>query len=140
MFLTHILPLIFLLIGLGLLAGCAYLIRKTRLFLERAMETPGRVVEMRAVSDSDGTTHMPVVEFTAPSGDRAQFESGFSSSPPSYRVGDAVTVLYDPQNFKDARIRSFLSLWIAPLLFGVLGGVFTGLGAAMLTGLIPLHR
>lgn len=137
MFLAHLLPLILLLFGLGLLAGAGVSCRRTVRFLQGAMEALGEVVEMREVRDSDGSSWMPVAEFTAPSGERVRFEAKVCSNPPKYKSGDRVTVYYNPQNVREARIKSFIYLWLLPLLLGLMGAAFTWIGAGQLLGVIP---
>ncbi len=137
MFLTHILPLILLLLGLGLLAGALVTYRRTVRFQQGAAEAVGEVVEVREVIDSDGSTWKPIVEFTAPSGERIRCDPKISSNPPPYKRGDRVTVYYDPQNVHEARIKSFIYLWMLPLLLGIMGAAFAWIGAAQLMGIIP---
>jgi hypothetical protein len=82
---------------------------------------------------------MPEVEFTAPSGERVRFESKVYSNPPKYKRGDRVMIYYDQQNVHEARIKSFIYLWLLPLLLGIMGTAFTWVGAAQLMGVIPTH-
>ncbi len=92
---------------------------------------------MREVKDSDWSSWMPVVEFTAPSGERVRFESKVYSNPPKYKQGEMVTVFYDPQNVREARIKSFIYLWLLSLLLGILGTAFTWVSVAQLMRVIP---
>ncbi len=64
----------------------------------------------------------PVVEFFV-GGERHEFQSGLSTSPPQFDVGDKVTVLYDPQDLAVCRIDSFVTLWLFPAIFGGIGVV-----------------
>lgn len=57
-----------------------------------------------------------------------QFQSDVSSSPPAWRVGEAVKVLFDPNDPSQAVIDSFMARWLVPLLLGFIGGVFAFLG------------
>ncbi|MBK9927526.1 MAG: DUF3592 domain-containing protein [Anaerolineales bacterium] len=71
-----------------------------------------------------GETYYPVVEFTANDGKRRNVQLSEGSFPPAYEVGDEVTILYEPENPMDARIKSFGSsalMWILPSITGVLG-------------------
>jgi hypothetical protein len=73
--------------------------------------------------------HYPVVRFAARDGRVREVQMVAGSDPPSYEVGDEVTVRYDPEKPLDARIDSFGSnvlLWILPGITGVLGLAFAG--------------
>src|SRR5690242_17263438 len=115
--------LIFTVIGIGMLVGGAYWGLRTKHFVENAKRTNGRVIEMVAKRDDDGTTWSPKVEFTPEGGQLTTFTSSSSSNPPSHREGDVVRVLYDPANPGKASIDSFMDLWFGPLLVGGVFGV-----------------
>ncbi len=98
----------------------------------REENAPGRVVEMTKqleYSEQDrnrviGEAYYPVVEFTAKDGKRRSVQLSEGSFPPSYEVGDEVTILYEPDRPLDARIKSFASsagMWILPGITGILG-------------------
>ena len=82
----------------------------------------------RDTSAGEVTTYSyPVVAF-APVGHpvrNVQLSEG--SSPPSYTVGDQVTIQYNPQQPRDARIKSFASnvlMWILPGVTFLVGAAF----------------
>ncbi|MEU8355425.1 DUF3592 domain-containing protein [Nonomuraea sp. NPDC048882] len=127
---------LFALIGLVLLCVTIALAASTASFLASAQRTDGTVVELTArtstTRDSDGrhrrsTTWHPTVTFTA-AGRQYSFESSTGSNPPAYAEGEAVPVAYDPADPRDARISSFWSAFLGPLITGGLGVVFTPLG------------
>jgi len=95
-----------LVLGIGLLAGGWYAYEHKRLFLQNAYTAEGTVVELLAKRDSEGTlTYAPKVRFTPlQSLQEVTFVSKVSSSHPSVKPGDFVTVLYDPGDAKDAII------------------------------------
>ncbi len=71
--------------------------------------------------------YYPVVRFVLPDGSRQTVQTSEGSWPPAYKVDPAVTVLYDPEHPDQARIASIsstLSLWIWPLVTGILGIAF----------------
>ena len=107
--------------------------------LAREQSAPGRVVDLvvRASWDSERRTstdyYYPVVEFYLPGEVRQTVQLSEGSWPPAYQVGQAVTVLYNPEQPLDARIDSVSStvlMWILPGITGVLGVAF--LAAALL--------
>jgi uncharacterized protein DUF3592 len=118
---------ILLLGGVGLLFLGAHLYRNTATFLERAIWVPGVVVQMATNHSSNGNTYAPVVEFQH-EGKKYRFKDSISSNPPSYRTGEAVGVLCDPANPRDARIDRGSWNKALPLLIGAGGAVLLVLG------------
>ena len=118
-----VIPLVFLVSGLALLAvACRHFLR-TRTFLARAIETVGEVLELTEEPPTEAgerTTFRPVVSFRTSAGTQMQFASMAPESP------------------HEARIRSFTSLWLLAIVLGVLGSVFAALGIALLLGAISL--
>lgn len=103
--------------------------------LGREKSAPGIVVEVIRREHTDIETdnvsiyYYPVVEFRAEDGKRRTVELNEGSNPPSQEVGDEVTILYEPENPSDARIKSFGSsalMWILPGITGILGAAFLG--------------
>lgn len=135
--LSRIIPLVFLLSGIGLLIGAALNFTRTRAFLTSATEAIGEVValvEEPPTDPEDSVTYRPVVSFHTGENRRVQFESIVSSNPPQYKVGASVRVLHNPDRPHEARIRSFTSLWLLLVILGGLGVIFTGLGVGLLLG------
>jgi uncharacterized protein DUF3592 len=129
---------VFSTIGVGMLAGSFLIFANTRSFISRAAEAPGKVIELeRSRSSSSGSyssssTYRPVVEFNSATGKRIEFTSSVGTNPPSHRVGDPVTVLYNPADPQSARIKSFFSLWFGFLIVFALGLVFAAIGLTMI--------
>jgi len=99
------------------------------------LATEGRVVDfVSRTTTSDGqrkTYFYPVVEFRTANEEVTRFEGGAGSNPPSYRVGDTVRVLYDPQTPQSALIDSW-ELWLLPVIFIGVGGFFALIGIFVL--------
>jgi hypothetical protein len=65
------------------------------------------------------------VKYTPPGESMAiTFEHDVGSSHPSYSVGDAVTVLYSPDDYNEAIIEAGLMNWFGPILMIFLGSIF----------------
>jgi hypothetical protein len=127
---------LFLLVGLGLIAGAGIAVWLELAFRERAVETDGRIVEMirETTRDRDGgssTNWTPVFAYRLPDGREVRVTASFSSSPPCCKVGDAVRVRYDPADPARARMTGFLSSWLLPTILGGMGSVFTLLGLVL---------
>jgi hypothetical protein len=82
-----------ILAGIAAVGLAVYVGRDTAQLSTTGERAPGRVVEVRAESDSDGTTYRAVVRFDA-GGKTVQFRDKVGSYPPSHRVGETVAVLY----------------------------------------------
>lgn len=118
--------------GLVMLVVAGWLLYGTLTFLRdpELREAQGTVVELIKVDVSsarspDAVAYTPKVSFTKSDGTQAIYESGTSSNPPSYKVGEAVTVLYKGTQY---RIRSFGDLYFGATITGVIGVVFAGVG------------
>ena len=115
----------FLLIGavfLAIGAGFGWFSWSLLAVAQRAEGTVIRLSPNQAQANNRGKV-APVVEFHI-EGERHEFQSWLSTSPPQFDVGEKVTVLYDPRDPQHARIESFVTLWLFPTIFG-------GIGAAM---------
>jgi hypothetical protein len=98
----------------------------------------GIVVDLKVVPDGIEESYHPVVQFTTVSGAGITFESVAGSYPPAYHKGEQVPVVYDPTQPHAAAIRSFVSLWLLPIVLASLGGIFTFIGLGLLFRLIPV--
>jgi hypothetical protein len=124
---------IFFVIGLGLFTGGIFAIQHTRRFVQTAVEVPGVVIEnvWREKQDRDrGTSWVsyPRIRFRNREGQEVTFTSTTGSSPPSYRVNEPVTILYDPQEPHNASIKSFAELWLLPVILCGMGLIFSSFG------------
>ena len=88
----------------------------------------GYVIELVTRTDADGDLfYYPTIRFVLPDGSRQTVQTTEGSWPPAYKVDESVTIVYDPEHPDQARIDSFagaLSLWIVPLVTGILGVAF----------------
>jgi hypothetical protein len=129
---------VFSAVGVGMLVGSFFIFSNTSRFIAGASEAEGKVIALdrsRSSSSSgsgSSTTYRPVVEFTSGTGKRIEFTSSVGSSPPSHRVGESVTVLYNPADPYSARIKSFFQLWFGFLIVFFLGLVFAAIGLGMI--------
>lgn len=129
---------VFSTVGVGMLVGSFFVFSNTSSFIRRAVEAEGKVIDLErsrsssSSGSSSSTMYRPVVEFTTATGKRIEFISSVGSSPPSHRVGEAVTVLYNPADPQSARIKSFFQLWFGFLIVSFLGLVFAAIGLGMI--------
>jgi translation initiation factor IF-1 len=115
---------VFLAIGLFQVVGAAA-------FKSKAESAEGVVVEIERRSDSDGSSYYPIVRFTPKNGEEIEFTGGIGSSPPSFKTGQKVKVLYDPRNPESARIDAFFEMYGFGGIFAFVGFVFLAIGLGM---------
>jgi hypothetical protein len=89
----------------------------------------GNVVDMVQRKDSEGNVYYyPVVEIPIPDEKPLEILLTTGSWPPAYVIGQPVTVAYDPNQPRNARIRSFegdLGMWTVTIITGLLGLAFS---------------
>lgn len=78
--------------------------------------TEGEVI--RLVRKGKGSS--PVVRYTVAE-KPFEIESSISTSPPAYRIGEKVVVLYPRDNPASGRIDSFAERWLFAVIFGGVG-------------------
>ncbi|TXS96022.1 DUF3592 domain-containing protein [Parahaliea maris] len=135
-----IVPAIFGVTGLLMLAGATALFLNTRDFIATAAVTEGKVTELVRSRSSDSDTYRPVVVFTTAAGRSVEFTSSSGSNPPSFHRGETVTVLYQPDTPEQARIGSFFSLWGLPMIVGGMGLVFSLVGWGIIASQVLRKR
>lgn len=92
------------------------------LFTLNKVPTTGKVVEFAKVRSK--STTVPVVEYII-EGKTYRHSSSLASSPGSFfKVGDPVTVLYNPQNPQSSIIESYRIEWLLSFIFGAVGVSF----------------
>ncbi|QHT67515.1 DUF3592 domain-containing protein [Rhodocytophaga rosea] len=130
---TQVFGSIFTLVGLVLLTVCVISYYNEQQFLNKAISSSGIVTQLGESRSSKGSsTYYPIVEFTDQTGKKTIFSSSYSSSPPAYEVGETVEVLYEPGKPSQAEIKGFFSQWLAALITGFLGMIFSTIGLANL--------
>ena len=134
---AKLVKLVFFGFGFIWIAFGAFFFIDAKFFSSKAYKATGTVVELKKVrrlstsssgSTSHVTTYYPVVRYQTKNGKNVTFTSSSGSYPSPYKRGDRVTLLYDPENPQKARIESFSSMWLAPILGFGIGGIlfFTG--------------
>jgi len=123
-------PLIFLLFGLLFFAIGSGLTYRQRSMEKQGIEAQGVVVSLQENYDSDGSTYAPVVQFKTASGQNVRFISSYYSSPPAYDVGQAVVVVYPPEEPEDAIIKGDGQL--LHIIFMLLGGIVAAVGSYLM--------
>jgi hypothetical protein len=119
-----------LVLMIPLLVGCPFVgvglseAYKTAQIINAFVAARGTVVENSYWAGSgpdEGGAYYPVVEFKPEDGKLVRFTDGIGSLPPEYEVGAQVDVLYNPKDVHEARISSWVRLWLAPTLLTFVG-------------------
>ncbi len=133
--LTRVLFFVFLGVAVLMLAIAALTGINMQRKLAREVSTLAQVTSLTERKDSQGNSFFyPVVSFEVPGvggagAERENVQLAEGSWPPTHRVGDLVTVLYDSANPLDARIASAggtAALWTWTVVTGILGIAFLG--------------
>ena len=123
----------FIAVGFALVIAATALTFQTRSFVAGSTATLGRVTAWDYRKSSlRATGFVTVFTFTNAAGRTYTVRSGWASSRPSHRIGEAVTVLYPPEKPEAARIQSFQTLWLLPTVLGCSGLAAAGMGVLAL--------
>ncbi len=79
--------------------------------------TTGIVVKMEESSSAENgcCVYSPVIEFVA-NDQTYSFEGDTASDPPAYKVGEKVSILYDPADPNTAQINKWTERWLFPII------------------------
>jgi hypothetical protein len=97
-----------LFIGLNLLT-------RRRFFSGKLLSTTGVIVGLDVINEE---THSVVVRFMTRNGESKETKVLTSGE---YRVGEQVTIFYDPMNPLEVKLQSVPELWLLPLGFMAVG-------------------
>ena len=125
-----IVPALFTLVGLGMLAPGLWAGYRSWAFLQAAQAAPGTVIALQWSDDADSSGARPVVRYEV-RGEPYEITGNIWSSPPAYAVGDAVRVLYPPGQPKAARLEAWFDFWFLPAFLGGMGLLFALVGVGV---------
>ncbi len=128
-------------VGLLLLSIAAYLFFQEKEFIAHAQTSTGKVTALRRNVDSKGgVTYYPEVSYTTPDGKVHVFDSNYGSNPASYAVGEEVEIYYQPGKPAEAEIKGFMSQWLAVMITGFLGTIFSTIGGGVALSLLKTRK
>lgn len=129
----NIIGSIFAVIGTLMAGGAIWAWTHNESYVRDGIEVRGTVIDLDYSRDSDGDgSYRPVVRFTDREGQSRVYYSNTGSNPPSYTRGEEVTLYYLPDQPERALIDSFTERYLLPLIFGIFGLVFGGIGYGLL--------
>jgi hypothetical protein len=116
-------------------AVAAFFFFREQTFLSSAETASGTVTGLSSSGSSSngGGGLCPVIDFSTSDGQKVQYRGNICTSPPFWRPGDKVEVVYDPQNLDNVQIKNILSEYLAVLIFGIFGVVCFALWAWLRT-------
>lgn len=82
----------------------------------------GTVVKLELTSSGVSNTrriYHPVIRFHAESGEDLEEMSKFGSSPPEFKEGQVVEILYEKNNPKNWTVKNWFNLYFLPTMFGI---------------------
>jgi hypothetical protein len=122
-------------IGGIFLAVAVFFFFREQSFLSSAETASGKVTGLMASSSSSNGSGglCPVIEFNTSDGQKVEYYGNICTSPPFWRPGDVVEVVYDPQNLDKVQIKNILSQYLIVLIFTIVGGVCFALWAWLRT-------
>lgn len=107
--------------------------RSERRFLSKALPANGTVQSLRPERIDRSTVYFPVITFTTAAGVAVTAESKSSRSG-AYKVGQKISILYDPNNPSNLEINASWSRWFFVAIAVFFAVVLFGIGfAALLT-------
>jgi hypothetical protein len=128
--------LTFLALGPCLLAFSLVSAYQTKRFLRQSITSQAIIVQLKQVHSGRHakTSYAPVFTFPAENGRAYTVTSRMSSNPPAFKVGQVATVHYAKDHPEQARLDSFLELWLFDIIGGVIGVIFSLLMIAVIFG------
>jgi hypothetical protein len=120
--------------AIGLLGGAVWAYFSKQRTIQGRLTATGTVVELATRVTAAGSSGIicPVVEFTAPSGEKIRFTSEFGSFPASHKIGQSVNVRYDALDPQKAEVESIINRWLFPVILIFMGAIACCLAVAFL--------
>ena len=118
---------LFITIGTVLILISIYSITTTAILLAKSNEVTGIVTGYQEGKGGSqlSVVYYPLVTFVCCGNQNIEFTGKPGVNPPLYEHGESVQVLFEKSKPSDARIYSFTSLWLFPLVGLGLGAFFT---------------
>nr|WP_299386460.1 DUF3592 domain-containing protein [Allomuricauda sp.] len=104
--------------------------QKTQYLLEEGIRTTATVTDLITNYDSDGDTYTPVFEFKDRSNTIQTYKSPISSSPPAYKVGDKVKIVYDRRDSSNVKTVTFWGLYRVSVILLMVASPLLVVGAS----------
>jgi Protein of unknown function (DUF3592) len=123
-------------VGIIVLTISFFIYLHTRSFVQSASRAQGTVI--RLDENRGGPESYPVFTFRDAKGQAHEIESNTGENPPAYKIGDAVTLLYQSNRPANAEIDSFFNVWGWNIVLGGVGIFHFVLGFGILVVAIKI--
>lgn len=129
-------------IGAGLVAYGIWSFKSHSKFMQTAVRTMGKIVEVRTErrtdTDQDGyssnyNAFIPVISFNVDGIEHSFVSTVESRSKRKYKVGNSIDIYYDPQNPANAKVKSTVNNWIMPFVIIIVGVMMIFIGLTQST-------
>ena len=135
--------LLILLIGVGLLGGGIFSFFWQRAKLAQSLRVEGVVIGLvgaragqkfvvsktaEGLNLEPKVLYRPRIQFRTESGDTINFVARVASRPARYKIGERVTILYNPRHPAEARLPHFVEIWFVTLMLVFFGLFMIGMG------------
>jgi Protein of unknown function (DUF3592) len=98
-------------IGIILLIISLFLLKESMSFIKNGERTKATVIELEKITHSKGATYKPVFKFNTILNQEIIYRHNVSSSPPTWKVGDETTVIYDLNDPQKVKLLSYFGVF-----------------------------
>lgn len=102
--------------GLVLLLLAVLSFRNTVSFLKRAEKATGTVISLRAIQSEEGEVYSPGFSYRTKDSEICTYELPEGTNPPSWKIGETETIIYDPVHPSEARLYTYFRIFIWTLV------------------------
>ncbi|WP_207763789.1 DUF3592 domain-containing protein [Flagellimonas pacifica] len=106
--------------------------QKTQNLLLDGVRTTAIVSDLLTNYDSDGDTYTPIFEFKDRTNTTRTYKSPISSSPPAYKVGEKVKIIYDRNDAENVKTISFWGLYRVSIILAIIASPLLVIGGSYL--------
>ena len=114
----------FFVVATSLMIVAIYYYNETRELLKTGVNTRAIVSEIITVENSDGKSYKPVFTFLDENGHAVSFENPVSSNPVVWKLGEEVSVIYDPNMPSIAKVVSYWGLFRVSIICALIAAPF----------------
>lgn len=118
-----------------------FVYRHAHSFVQSASRAQATITKLTERPGHDsGTVYYPVFRFQDGKGQAHEIDSSSGQYPPAYKVGDTVTVLYQPEQPENAKLDRFFDVWGWAAMLGGFGVLDLVVGSGLLVFVIIIQR
>jgi hypothetical protein len=132
---------VFIATGIITLTIAFFVYRHAQNFVQSASRTQATITKLiERPGQNSSSVYFPVFRFQDANGQAHEIDSSSGQYPPAYKVGDTVTVLYQPQQPEKAKLDTFFDVWGWAAMLGGFGVLDLVVGSGMLVFVFITQR